>query len=211
MLALNRMLATSAVIAVLFASTGCSDIFGGGREPSSFRASMSFSEGGQRSYEGEGDFYVGPDMAAGVSMRFDLGSRSEGEEWESFGLHRRGDGIPHPGTYGLTALDQGDPNARGMTAFYTRVNDGWVEYYKAQSGEFHVSSSSDARVEGTFRFVGFRYCASERVGTRQIGPCIPVAEPIPGAPTIEVVGSFSAVPFDDSDIKEASAIERIPR
>jgi hypothetical protein len=212
MKAATRILATSSAVALLTAAGACSDIFGGGRRPSSFRASMSFSEGGTESYQGRGSFYVGPDVAAGVRMRFDINSTTEGDSApQSFGLHRRGGGIPEPGTYVLTSLDFSNPNEGGTTALYTRVANGWTEAYKAQAGELRVTSASRDHVEGTFRFVGFRYCASERIGTRRIGPCIPVAEPIPGAPTIEVEGTFSVVPFDDSDIETMPGIERIPR
>lgn len=199
-----------AAVLVLLAASGCSDIFGGGRAPSSFKAALSFSQGTEEAYEGKGEFYTGH-SAVGVELRFTVQSESgTGDAWQNFYIHRRGDAIRSPGTYALTALDMSDQNAKGLTALYFRKVGGAVEYYRAQSGELRVSGASRDRIEATFRFKGYRYCVI-RPGGEQDGPCLPVGEPPAGAPTIEVVGSFSAVPLDDSDIEEASAIERIPR
>lgn len=199
-----------AAVLTLFAASGCSDIFGGGRAPSSFKAALSFSQGAQETYEGEGHFYTGH-SGVGVEVRFTVNSRTGTDDaWQSFYVHRRGRGLPSPGTYALTALDLSDQNATGITALYFRKVGGVVEYYRAQSGELQVSAASEDRIQATFRFSGYRYCVM-RPGGAQEGSCLPVGAPPADAPTIEVEGTFSAVPFDDSDIEEMSAIERIPR
>jgi hypothetical protein len=65
-----------------------------------------------------------------------------------------------------------------------------------------ITFSSANRVEGTFRFEGFRYCARvERGSTPPIGPCRIPDEPIPDAPPIAVSGSFVVTPLSNIGIR----------
>lgn len=210
MVIMRRFSTGCALLALAAAGAGCADVLGGGSPSSSFQANLVFSEGETHSYRGDGDFYEGPNTAEGLSMRFDLHSQAgNAEGWQRFYLHRRGDGMPSPGSYALTAIDMSEPGARGVTALYLRKTGDVMEYYQTQSGELQVSAASGRRVEGTFRFNAFRYCVI-RPGGVQEGPCAPVGEPIAGAATIEVTGSFSAVPLDEDDIEDASAVVPIP-
>lgn len=210
MISMYKLRAGGAMLALAATVSGCGDILGGGKQASSFKADLVFSEGGTRVYAGAGEFYEGPNTAEGLAMRFDLHSQtSNGDGWEWFYLHRRGEGRPSPGSYSLTALDMSDATARGVTALYVRKTGDVLEYFRARSGELQVSAASGRRVEGTFRFTAFRYCVSGPGGVQE-GPCAPVGAPIAGAAMIEVTGSFSAVPLDTDEIEDASAVVPIP-
>lgn len=122
-----------------------------------------------------------------------------------FSLYRRGADRPREGTYPIVLDYFMDPGVQGFNAIYSRgytpqgETNEWSESYIAQSGEVAITRSSTDRVEGTFTMTGFRYCAHQ--DNMHIGPCMnPRGEVIPGAPTIEVSGSFSVTYEDFSDI-----------
>lgn len=203
-----RVAATLPGLLLSLAVAGCSDILGGGDRSSSFQASLAFSSGSAGSYSGDGEFVVG--VGGDGSPLFSLGSQGQADAGRQvFQLLTLGGGVPAPGAHALSTVDQSNPNARGTTAFYSRTVDGWVESYAASSGELTITSSSRNRVAGTFRFTGYRYCAVEQMGTGMEGPCRPTAQPIAGAPQVEVTGSFSAVRLDTDDIEAPVAIEPI--
>ncbi len=185
-------------MAGLFALASCADPVGS-RESGWLRASISGAVSG--SYQGNGDFLEQTERQEGPRRMFSLVSATAGSQNpESFSFYRQNGSRPAAGRYDLALLDQSDPKAAGFFALYTRATADGLESFVAQSGEVVITRSTSHRVEGTFRFAGFRYCAIPRVGNGQEGPCSPPANPIADAPTVEISGSFSAAPADHEDL-----------
>lgn len=149
----------------------------------------------QTEYSGSGHFNVGSGPPGDVSVKFELTSDGTGASiGQSFGLNRRGAGRPGTGRYTLAPLERDeDGNLVGFTALYYQTVDSVSEGYTARSGAVEIARSSGDVVEGAFRFSGVLYTywrppdSLWDVGPNTIAP---------GAPTIEVTGSFGAVPLD---------------
>lgn len=148
----------------------------------------------QTEFEGTGYFSAGSGPPGGVSVRFGLGSRGTGASTgQRFSLDRPGNGRPGTGRYTLAPLEPDeDGNLVGFTAYYYRTADSVSEGYTASSGEVEITRSSGDVVEGEFRFSGVLYSYSSADSVWYTGP----NTLDPGAPTIEVTGSFGAVPLD---------------
>jgi hypothetical protein len=136
----------------------------------------------QDSYRGTGQFQAssGDGTHPGIFTIFShdlLGG-------QSFLLFREGMQVPQPGSYPLTTSVAG-PLRFG--ASYTRRQGGVMEGYTATSGELVISTSIRGWIKGTFRFHGTRNCAGTESGISCTYPLDP------GAPSVEVTGSFAAV------------------
>jgi hypothetical protein len=141
------------------------------------------------SYTGTGDFHLGKDHEGQAA--FSLSSEGTGDAaGQSFLLHRSGAGMPGKGTYAL------GPQGSGFRAVYIRQVDGMMQAFAAQSGELAVAEANSDRVRGTFRLVGTQYCErAVRGSAAPSGPCNPTVAPAPGAPTVEITGSFTVAPL----------------
>jgi hypothetical protein len=154
-------------------------------------------------YEGSGYFLVNSDPRRGISVQFTLHSDGEGPyagQW--FLLYRAGKGRPAKGVYRLAPLDVQNGSPRGFTAYYSYVDEGkaYSYAYTALSGEVEVTESSGDRIEGVFRFRGVLYCSGATRGPPQKW-CVGPNTITPGAPEIEVTGSFAAVPAPSGPIR----------
>lgn len=151
--------------------------------------------GRESTYRGTGDFIVTRDPGAGVLSSFELNSRGTGTgAGQTFMLYWPGHGRPRAGRYELGALEVVDSHLEGFTAFYQRVAGGRGESFTALSGHVIVRESSDDRIDGEFRVTGVLYC----LANEQPGPddwCTAPTAITPGAPQVEVTGSFAAVPY----------------
>jgi len=146
-------------------------------------------------YEGTGEFTTGSDPGAGVSVAFELDSRGSGRgAGQTMMLYRPGQGQPVAGRYELGPLAVLDGRLDGLTAFFVRTAGGLSESFTALSGYVVVRASSADRFEGEFQFTGVMYCsASENPGPADW--CTEPTRITPGAPQVEVTGSFAAVPY----------------
>ena len=136
----------------------------------------------QESYRGTGQFQASPGDGSHPGM-FAIVSRDP-VGGQGFFLFREGTHTPRLGSYPLTTSVAG-PNRFG--AIYSRRQGGVVEGFTATSGELVISTSLRGRIKGTFRFHGTRNCAGTDTGISCTYPLDP------GAPTVEVTGSFMAV------------------
>lgn len=150
-------------------------------------------------HEGTGDFYVGSDPRQGIAVQFTL--NSDGVEvyaGQVLTLFRPGKGRPGEGVYTLAPLEVKDGSLQGFTAYFHRTIDGESgegESFTTVSGEVVVTKSSAEWVEGDFRFKAVLYCRSSSDPQRQFR-CVGPNTITPGAPEIEVTGSFAAAPLD---------------
>jgi hypothetical protein len=144
-------------------------------------------------YEGTGEFNLD-----NLPRTFVISSRETGSTGSGSLLfwRRQTDELPRPGVYPIAPPDDSQDTWDGFAADYTRAASGGVESFVARSGQVEITRVSPQRVEGTFRFAGVRNCARPAPGSdaRPSGPCDPAAVDL-AAPTIEVSGSFSAVPL----------------
>lgn len=139
-------------------------------------------------YRGTGEF--GMDN---LPTTFVLTSAGRGEAaGRSFSLRRpQQAGHPEAGSYPLVLPHQVASGGEAFTAIYTRAVGPGHESFISRAGTVEITRASPRRVEGTFRFEGVLCTA--RTPERQIGACDPARIP-PDAPTVEVSGTFSAVP-----------------
>jgi hypothetical protein len=193
-------------LAAVLLLVGCESNPTGDVRPSYFVATLDGAL--ERHYEGTGEFHTGTPGPG--RKQFQITSRGQGASAsQSFTLTRWDGGRPGRGTYPLTLVDaSGDVRGasageqpRGMTVQFSTREGNQEERFVAESGELEITSSSEALVEGRFRFVGFRYCAREVVRSNPpippVGPCTPLlSSPIPDAPKITVSGSFVATPLE---------------
>ncbi|GBD32533.1 hypothetical protein HRbin33_01503 [bacterium HR33] len=160
----------------------------------------------QTEYEGTGWFNVGSDPRRGISVQFTLYSSGVGTyTGQRFQLYSPGKGRPGQGIYGLAPLEVKDGSLQGFTAYYHRVAGERSESYTAVSGRVNVAKSSGNRVEGDFDFTGVLYCWSNTSGTPE-GWCTSPNTITPGAPQIQVTGSFSVVAFRPGAIVEEGKV-----
>lgn len=154
----------------------------------------------QTDYEGTGYFGVSKRPPGDEGTVFGLDSRGIGTSaGQSFGIYRPGSGRPGRGRYKLAPLEQdGDGYLVGFTAYYDRTTEDSVwEAYTARSGEVQITYSSAGLVEGTFRFSGVLYAYDDWPDSLwDAGPNTIT----PGAPTIDVTGSFKAIPLDRLEV-----------
>lgn len=165
----------------------------GGRGTGWMRASLSGQVSGE--YSGDGDFLSQTDRLEGPRRQFSVISRSDPLASQAFDFYRHNGTRPSVGRYELELIDQTDLAAEGFYAFYHRQDGSTSESYAATSGHVEITASSAERVEGTFHFIGRRYCASPLVGN-SAPPCSDPWAPPADAPTIEVTGDFVAVPMN---------------
>lgn len=151
--------------------------------------------GRESTYRGTGDFIVTRDPGAGVLFSFELNSDGTGTSaGQKFSLYWPGHGRPRAGRYELAPLEVEDGHLEGFTAVYSRVAGGRGEDFTALSGYVVVRESSDDRVDGVFQMTGVLYCLrNDRPG--QDDWCTAPTTITPGAPQVEVTGSFAAVPY----------------
>lgn len=162
-------------------------------------------------YEGTGFFHIGSDPRVGISVKFTLNSDGVGEyAGQRLMLYRPGKGQPSEGVFRLGPLDTRRGPPEGFTAYFSRVVDGRYEAYTARSGEVIITESSRGRVEGRFRLIGVLYCRGltrGRPGSSGYESwCTGPNTLTPGAPEIEVTGSFAAVPSLPGPIVEESRV-----
>jgi len=172
------------IAGAIFVSTiaACDALPFGGGDPAFLRAEVVGHV--SSSYRGTGGFGVGRD-GPGTPAYFAINSRGEGEfRHEGFHMYILGDGPPAVGTYPIVL---GTRSASAFTAWYER--GGSVdEWFVAEVGEVTIERSGNSRIDGNFRFSGFRYCVDDGV-TRE-GPCTVPHAWIADAPRIEVTGTF---------------------
>jgi hypothetical protein len=148
----------------------------------------------ETAYEGSGDFGVGTDPGAGVSITFGLRSKGNGTSaGQSFALTRPGQDRPAPGRYDLAPLDLSNGQMNGFTAHYYRHVPGRSEDFTAVSGYLVVHESTEDRVAGEFQVTMVQYCLANDVPGADDWCAAPTTI-TPGAPRIIVAGSFTAVP-----------------
>ncbi len=129
-----------------------------------------------------------------VSLYEDAGEESIKGTDLSAGIARYGAGRPMVGRYELGLPDR--PYAgpgRGFYATYYRSLNDTSQAYVSVAGEIEITVSSPDHIAGSFRFTGTEYSAHWGGGGRR-GSGSP-ARIDPDAPTLQVTGSFSAVPF----------------
>lgn len=145
-------------------------------------------------YEGDGKFYSDSRQERGPRSSFTLTSDAErGSTREGLTIHGQNVTRPPVGRYELGLLDQSDFDAQGFFAFYGRADPVQGEGYAAVSGELVVTESSPERFAGTVRMTARRYCYSKNFSGEPPRCAMPWLPP-DTAPTVEVVGSFSAEP-----------------
>ena len=153
------------------------------------------SEASAGSYDGTGDFRTGRDPGAGVSVAFSVVSTGTGaSSGRTVMLYRPGHSQPGVGRYELGPVAVVDGHLDGFTAFYDRTAGGHREDFTALSGYVIVRRSSADRFDGDFQFTGVMYCS----GSETPGPsdwCTAPTTITPGAPQVELTGSFAAVPY----------------
>ena len=141
-------------------------------------------------YAGSGSFAAGtlPSGRATVALA-SMGSGSSTGETFTFRVYGSRQ-IP-VGTHALVLVADRDAQSSGVSAMYARQATAY-ESFTADAGEVTVTRSTPDRVEGHFRFSGFRYCAQTEENPANC--TIPASAPA-AAPRIEVTGSFSAAPM----------------
>ncbi len=185
--------------AVLFL-VGCESNPAGDLQPSYMVATLDGAL--EKQYEGTGEFHTGTPGPG--RKQFQVTSQGQGASAnQSFTLTRWDGGRLGRGTYPLALVDDSGEQGqlRGITVQFSTREGNQEERFVAESGELEITSSSEALVQGRFRFTGFRYCAREVVRSNPplppVGPCTPLlAAPIPNAPKITVSGSFVAKPLE---------------
>lgn len=149
------------------------------------------------SYSGTGDFLSQTDRIEGPRQMFSLISQSDSLGSERFKFYLHNGTRPPVGRYPLQLIDLTDWSAHGFSAIYTRRDEHDFGYYAAETGFVEITVSTEDRVEGTFYLVGRQFCVGKRIDPNP-QPCANSWEPSPTAPTVEIQGSFSAVPFDST-------------
>lgn len=101
-------------------------------------------------------------------------------------------GRPGPGSYRLGLMNPMD--ARGLYATYTSTRADTMFSYVSVRGELVITRSSPTAISGSFRFTAAEQLARwHPAGMRRYGSLSAVRA---DAPTIEIVGEFTAVPRD---------------
>jgi hypothetical protein len=148
----------------------------------------------QVSYQGNSQFSSAVNTAlASRPVVFTLFSTGVGPSSDkTFQVYREGAGVPGVGTF---PVGVGLPATSAFNAVYTRVGatGETLEGYAASSGELVITVSRPERLEGNFRFTGFRYCS--RTGNGSEAACVVPRVPPAGAAAVRVSGSFVAVPY----------------
>lgn len=154
-------------------------------------------------YQGSGDFSMGHGPSFTVYHLRSEGEGASANQW--FKIYHRTDpgddyfdGLIAEGTHPITLLDRRDRDARGTSVIFDRTEDGKVYRYIASDGSLRITESTTDRAAGTFTLTAFRYCEISK--KRQSCP-FPSSTPA-DAPTIDVSGSFTAVPAE----KEVQAL-----
>ncbi len=165
------------------------------REPGWMHASISGPA--VDDYVGSGEFLDQRNREEGPRRMFWLDSQSDAARTQEIGFYRYNGTRPRPGRYPLQIVGPSNDHKDVFAAGHRRWRGEVYELYTATDGYVEITFSSDERVEGTFYFVGRRFCALPRTGGTH--PCPYPWQPPADAPTIEVNGSFSAVPEEDEE------------
>lgn len=151
-------------------------------------------------YEGTGEFYAGRDPRIGADPVLTVTSEgtgaSSGQELILYGFAVVGDVRAYHLVSSANRVRQ-----NSFTAIYIRQVGETYEAYTSLSGEVVITRSDDAMLEGDIAFLGLRYCAVPVTGTGAFsGSCDPRTLNH-DAPSIDVTGSFKAVPSKDQDVR----------
>lgn len=187
----SRLFVLAAGLAALAALPACDSnpVGGTGADEPTFSASV---QGGvQTAYQGRGYFALftptaGTPRPATFTL-FSADPRLASREVQSFTLTRMGAEIPAVGRYPLGAQGAG-----AFEAHYHRAAGSTGESYTAREGEVEITRSSPERVEGKFRFLGVRSCTGK--ASQMVCQLSPASAADASAPTVEVSGTFAAVP-----------------
>jgi hypothetical protein len=144
-------------------------------------------------YEGLGEFWTGQHPTLGTRFVVNSGATDRAGE-QTVMLFRKGGGQPPAGTYPLSAVAPRDADSRGFTVLYFRAAGDTAESYGAAAGEVDITRSDEDRIEGKFRATAYRYSARALRGAPGGVATGSSGNLDPGAPRIEVSGSFRAVP-----------------
>ena len=184
-----RIRSLAAVVAILLAAA-CQSNPAAPESPAWFSATLAGTtvEGAiSASYSGTGHFTTTDVRRPAAPPLVLLRSEGVGDaKDDGFELSRAGLTLPAAGTYALGA------GANAFQAVFTQKRGSVTHRYAAQSGELHITAASAERISGTFTFRGVFAGTCEGRGARV--DCSVVASPGPGAPAIDVQGSFVAVP-----------------
>lgn len=160
-----------------------------------------------RDYAGTGTFYIVRDHPEFHAAMFGLLSEEEGSTGDWVGITGFGQ-LPSVGRHEVREAASVYEDRSGFTATYHPRSEEWTESYASVDGELTITSSSMDRVEGRFQLTAVRYCRNWLVsGTGNWlaeGSCTPVHLDL-NAPSIELTGSFVAVPMPDRPIHDAWA------
>ena len=155
----------------------------------------SLSGGVTGTYSGTGDF-LESGGALNAMKSFTISSRGASATL----LVIRENGLrPARGQYSFGWFDPAKAGADRFAVIYEQISADRIDSYASTGGELTIETSSPEEVRGSFRMQAVRYCSEERTGL-QTGPCQLGSAPPPGAPTIEVTGTFSAVRDDPAAI-----------
>jgi hypothetical protein len=190
MILIRRIVCVAAAVGLV----GCADLAPEIPETGWFTASIVGRS--SPTYRGSGEFYVG--RWENGSPQFSL--KLDGSDQDARGLflvQGSFEGVAKPGAYAIRLPDFDGPPVRPKGAFWMifvrQGGDGGTvrETYRGVGGEVRIDDSSSESVAGSFRFTGVRMCP-RMTSERQAG--CGYTPPEPGAPTIEIAGSFVAVP-----------------
>jgi hypothetical protein len=191
-----RSVVPTAVLAAFAAVlAACSDDPAGPGPRATGNVTATISGAEARAFDGTSVFHLGSNPHQGGALEFTLGLQGKGVSDRDLIL-----------VYGSTALPPVGAHRIGLgNAPYHAFNSRGAEQgpalvaYAADDGELVITHSSPNLLQGHFRYQAFRYCRITD-HDQQEGPCSIPASPIPGAPRIEVSGTFSAVPHDQLPI-----------
>ena len=151
-------------------------------------------------FEGTGWFSEHParDEPIRLPVRFTIASKGVGASVDQdLIILGMGAGVPPVGVYSLAPLEEDGGVLQGLTVYYSRHTDVLAESFTAVSGELEITLSNGDRIEGTFRYVGSRYCSSPSGLVTDYDGTFFCGDPNtidPSAPRVEVSGSFAVVP-----------------
>lgn len=167
-------------------SAGCYDP-AGDLSASWFEATITRADAPAVQYSGPSSF-VDYQNWDGTRRWFRLNTHGAGDaSGHRLRIHRRGVGRPSRGTYVLGPPVVEDGREVGFIASYTPEGD-CHETFIARSGTMVITLSTRSVVDGTFQFTGVRRCSMVSGGDSE-----PHVFILPGAPEVEVTGSFRAV------------------
>lgn len=156
----------------------------------------------EEQYQGTGEFHLA--RPPGFEPYFWINSDGVGSSiGRSFGVVVFGGEMLHVGRYPIREPSKVYGESSGATAFYDRPDGQWQEWYAAVSGDLEITHSSRNRLEGRFRLKAVRYCRNPPLtgpdGPFPEGSCHVLYLDL-SAPSVELTGSFVAVPWQQKEI-----------